>query len=115
MTTSYSLILTLMRLLLRPRLLTTRCLWSTAVAPHDAAASPKEQPPHPAHIHPPNAVISVGLQPLHRPHSALICQCVFVTPAPSSHLSHDEVYALFHLLLVGVTSLLNIRLGDSVS
>ena len=64
--------------------------------------------------HPPDGDISVGLQPLHRPHPRLVRQGVVVADVAALQLAHDEADALLHLLLVGVPCLLHIRHRDAM-
>ena len=81
-------------------------------APGAAVPSPPPPPPAPSHpstpikasthVHPPDAVICVGLEPLHGPHPGLVGQGVGVGDPAPPQLRHDQVDAVLHLLLVGV-------------
>mmetsp|Transcript_37561 Transcript_37561/g.106074 ORF Transcript_37561/g.106074 Transcript_37561/m.106074 type:complete len:284 (-) Transcript_37561:1121-1972(-) len=62
----------------------------------------------------PDGVVSVRLEPLHGPDPALVSQCVVVFNASVFAFLHDQVHTSFHLLLIWVPGLLNVRLGNAV-
>lgn len=51
---------------------------------------------------------------MHRPNPRLVGQRVMIADAPALEFLHDEADALFHLLLVGIPSLLDIGYWDAM-
>ena len=69
---------------------------------------------HAVFAHLPDHVVRVRLEPLHRPHPALVRQHVLVLHAHRAQLLDDEFHAPLHLLLVRVTRRLDVRDGNAV-